>query len=121
MFNIGGDFHKNLKYEPHDHGSDLVLSNDHKELLYFVTCFDLGYQKLSKSEVEQKGQLVADRILKFYLKNQESIDKFYSAHRSVQESNFYIADLIFRKMKEQDAGDQKQDLAASEASPESIS
>lgn len=116
MFNIGGEFHKNLKYECRDK----ALSNDHKELLYYVTCFDLGYQKLSESEVKQKGQLVADRVLKFYLKNQKYIDEFYSAHRAVQESNFYIADQIFRKMKEQDAGDRKQDLAASEASPESI-
>lgn len=107
MFSLDGEFRKGLKYQLPNAPQ---LDENQKELLFYVTCFSLADQKLSCEQIIEKGQEVANRVLNFYLQFKEPLDKFYSAKKSDFESNFVIANTIFKMMKKREQADALADV-----------
>ena len=112
MFNLDGALRERLIYEPDKFHSSLSLTNEHKELLYYVTCFGLADRKLSRKEMEEQAQEVANHVLQFYIRFNEPIDQYYKAKHMEHFSNFLIADKIFEMMKKREEIDTKETTVA---------
>lgn len=93
MLNLDGQFRSHMAFDP-----SYKLNQDQEEILFYISCFTASKRKLSLQEMTEKAQSIADHILGYYLANKETIDAFYSCRHQEGESNFTIADKIFRMM-----------------------
>lgn len=99
MFSLDGDFRKRFQDLPELCKPGITLSDSDKDILFYVTCFQLADKKFSRQQIDERVQEVTEKVLDFYMGFKKPIDSFCKAKLAEYESPFFIAEKIFKIMK----------------------